>query len=269
MQVGVFLAYYPSYYEESISTFKKLLSTVSKDYVLIVVANNSEIKVDKNVDYFIRGTNPNSEFHGYQDGVDLLKNLFAPIEIELVIFANDTFCKHRKWTEQSNAVFATTFQLYNQKDGQYLVGECDKIKDTMVLDGCRFKSWVSSYLFGITYGLIAKSDSFFVLPDGAFTNVVARVTEDSIEWSSCANNELKKFVGRWMDPRNKAGWYARASSVDRRYNKLKSILSEYFLTVNVLKSGGQIVDVYSSLPFHSSVKRKLMMYSCKIKNILF
>ncbi|MEB5476806.1 hypothetical protein [Acinetobacter pollinis] len=238
----VLLVYGDKYYENAINKLKDISKKIGdRSFNLIVVNNDSTVYIPNS----ITGDNSAYEFSGWDSAVKDLK--YRINEGDYFIFANDTFCHHRKWKWYQKFKFSYAFNDFFKNKFNGICGDVNSFGKDFNLSGVVTQSWVSSYLFMINSSLILHESFKFDSIEDNISKYVENISDESgIEFVDNFDDELGKHLNNWLYPRDNDGWYnAKNCSSKDKLKKLKSIINEKLLSINVLKLGGNICDVNS------------------------
>ena len=255
---GILLVYYPEYFARALARFRRLLTKLDRNALLVVVNNgpllpSSVYAQDLTI---LEGDNALREFSGWRVGIAHCRNEFAVDDNTLFILANDTFCHHNKFGPITEAAFVRAFRKIKQCKQRFAIGgEVNGGVTEMSILGQSFQKWVSTYLFAITSPLLAAlddlavpcdMDTFFGSPDSATGFLTGPL-----------NAALRRHVEHWLfDTSGTNRWYgagALTPSTWRSYvGKAKSILFEMYLSASCARKQALIISV-----FHVPILRQL------------
>lgn len=253
MVYGILLLFYERYSESAIGEFKQLLTSVDPSCELIIVSNNPDLRVEGvNLVY---GENFNSEFSGFDAGIKKINEISPD---DFVIFANDTFCHHRRWGNFEKKIFKNAFQVSLKESFQGIVGEVDTFRENFCIMGCISSKWVSTYLFGMSCSLILNLKQQLFLRELTGPNLIYPGEEGSIVWGDGVSQNLRIQLTNWVADTNRHGWYKKGVSNGVKIIKLQAILNEMYLSAFALNRGYVLRDVYSNLGFLQSMFFKLI-----------
>lgn len=261
MVYGIILLYYEKYAENSLINFENILSEINRDYTIIAVTNNSDINI-RGINLH-NGDNSNSEFSGWDKGVDLVDPI---AEDDFFIFCNDTFCHHRTWGKFEKDIFVGAFSKAIAQNFQGVIGEVDTFRETFSIDGVKSSSWVSTYLFGMSSKLLVGFSKRLSISNDLSKTLVHNVDKGQIFWGEGVSNSLKSRIENWLDEDNMLGWYRRNSPDGLKLNKIRSILNEMYLSANCQKLGFELRDVYSNLSCYSTLRVRIsrLLRVCRV-----
>uniref|UniRef100_UPI00124FF819 hypothetical protein n=1 Tax=Acinetobacter ursingii TaxID=108980 RepID=UPI00124FF819 len=152
MIVFILLVYTEEYFPKAWREINFLAKNISHDYKIIVVNNNHNFTLDS----AIIGNNDHYEFSGWDSGVELIKEKYKD-NLEHVVFANDTFCHHRKWNFYHKMKFITGFKKFINQNSFGICGEKNYFGKDFFLNDTKLQGWISTYLFIV--------NSYFVLSE--------------------------------------------------------------------------------------------------------
>ncbi len=242
MVYGVLLVYYEHYHSTSIVEFQEVLNKINPINKLIVVTNNQQL-VHYNASYIL-GNDLSSEFSGYDVGLNHIHNLTTE---DYVVFANDTFCFHRAWGKFEKRIFTNKFRIAYETKKKCMIGEVDTFGKYFSIMNLEANEWVSTYLFCMPFDLIRDLNHRIGLNPFCLSELVSMDKNENLKWSEKLSNNLKTQLSSWLASNNKLGWYDKDANMQRRCNKAKSILNEFYLSAIAKKYGYELVDVYQNL----------------------
>lgn len=249
MLYGVMLLFYPAYQVRAIKRFESILKKIDPDFRLLLVVNNDSINCDSLSGYnYILGDNSNWEFSGWESALKYL----SPIDdTSSVIFSNDTFCHHNLWGVYEINKFSQTFKRLYKKNRRLpspvLSGSTQTFKEVFSIFGSESDLWVSTYLFLTTGALLNKLKLKMSLSSDEVEKIINIGDDGIVSFSTEISDNLGVHIIDWMyPPENSDGWYNH-SDVDALHKKKKivSILNEKYLSINCIKCGGSIVEVFT------------------------
>ena len=242
MIYGILLVYYEQYHARSVIEFQYLLNHLNQKNKLIVVSNNPLIS-QSNSNYVL-GDDLSSEFSGYDVGLKQIENLTTE---DYIIFANDTFCHHRAWGKFEKKIFINKFQTAIKTQKKSIVGELNTFGKNFSIMGLQANEWISTYLFGMTSHFIEDLNQRLCIDPVSLIELVSIDAYENFQWSGKLSNNLKTQLSSWLASNNKLGWYDKDANMQRRCNKAKSILNEFYLSAIAKKYGYELIDVYQNL----------------------
>lgn len=263
--VGILLLYYPSFATEAIRRFTRLIRSVCKNSVLVIVENQEILHPDKNLPgtHIIAGDNTLHEFSGWQAGLEYCKQQKLISQYGVLIFANDTFCHHNKFGPISEWCFVHTFKkLMRTPEKLALAGEVQPYASILTIDEKKFSEWVSTYLFAMTVSLSQKIEPLTNPLDleRFFTH---QINPENFLMGPI-NDNLKNHLANYLfGLRGSARWYASTSlthdNLPRFISKTKSILCEMNLSATTISLGGELMPVF---------KNKLIQQARRLERLL-
>lgn len=255
MVYGVILIYYDKYYKKAISEFTSLVSSINRNYKIIVVSNNDNL-CNKG---FIKGDNEQWEFSGWDVA---LRNIASNLkEKDSVIFSNDTFCYHNSWEKRDVAYFKLNFKAYYLKNCFFrtraIIGSVQSLGEEFNILGHKSDTWVSTYLFMLTGGFF-KELTRLSIPFPEINNLVYLNEDNKIHWSNAVSNNLREHITSWIFPNSDTdGWYNKDATLTFKVAKIKAILNEKHLSAKCCSLGGNVIDVYVLKRIRRKVKEYL------------
>jgi hypothetical protein len=143
--VGILALYYPEYEKNSVAVFRNFLRQINPNYKLFIINNNFNIIKNK----YIPGSNSQNEFSAWQEGIELTKKKKIS-NVNLWIFANDTFCNHRRFDLLNSFIFRRKFLNAFSCDKPTCAGDIHHIPKRFIYKNIRMNYWISTYLFAIS-----------------------------------------------------------------------------------------------------------------------
>lgn len=250
----IFVSYYRKYLERSLFELVELCLSLKKP-VKIILVNNSNLQIEQDfISQYnhkmvelevIQGTNYLWEFSGWKEGLDFI-NIISPEDY--FIFANDTFCHHRKWGELEKYYFRNAFDRHFKNMLEGITGNVNTFGGYFEIEDLRAESWVSTYLFGID-GKTLKLSIHNIFLDASKLSELAFYKMDLLNFSSHISMPLTSHVNEWMFPKSVAkGWYnANLVPQDIVLKKVWAILNEKYLSAYIHTQGNEL---YHYLPMY-------------------
>lgn len=237
----ILLVYGNKYYKNAIQELQSLSKHIGNgDFNIIVVNNDSNVYIENT----IKGDNSSYEFSGWDTAVDFLKN--SGITADYIIFANDTFCHHRKWGFYQKIKFSYGFNKFIKNKRRGICGDRNSFSSNFSLLNIEMSGWISSYLFVVNSEYIFKRDMKLDFIQDSMEDYVISCSDDiGIRFKNNFDKDLAVHINNWLYPTtNNNGWYnAKNVNSEKKMAKLKSILNEKLLSANILKMSGDIYDV--------------------------
>ena len=263
MIYGILVIYYEDKFERAIEEFNQLISKINSEYEILIISNNPKIGTSRFK--CIEGNDKTSEFSGWQEGLKSIKSIK---DDDLVIFGNDTFCTHRKWSDFEKNCFIKIFEKCKERSTPCFAGEIDSVKHSMKILGYVFSSWVSSYLFSMNGHLLKKIGYKIHLDPSISKRVFSDVSNRKINWSEDIDFALRKQLENWLDPKNPNGWYNKSPNDLIISIKLNAIINELYISAYIYNNGYKIYDSYRNIGLTNSIHRYIDIQSRKIKSVL-
>jgi hypothetical protein len=253
--LGILVVYTAEHAERAIAEFAGLVNAVSRDHVLVVVNNNPTLREAPTAITVIEGSNRLAEFSGWDEGLAWAHEK-ATGAFDAFVFANDTFCFHRRWNRLDAMWFARVVRATDPHDPTIL-GQVDMSHDTYRICGASSRTWVSTYLFALTRAAMDSIGGRIAPPPETTTAWVpgtgAPADEDRF-FSEAIDPALRAHLQRWLfasapvasGPR----WRNAAPLTEHNWArfrlKAQCILSEKCLSSRVVAAGGTLTP---ALPF--------------------
>jgi hypothetical protein len=251
---GILLSYYPEYHDNIRKRFSKVLKRVSNNYEIIEIINNGEI-ISSLSEGCLPGDNRYWEFSGWQVGLDSIRHKLN--DDDVVVFANDTFDRHRFFFTYDRYLFArAVLSAVRSSKKMFLVGElCNPIGKFSILNECS-DGWVSTYLFAVS-GCFMKRTSLLHYAEKELESLVRVSEAGGVELLQCSDN-LKNYLMSWLGLNGAtAKWIPRREDKDVYRAKLLAILNEKRLSIMMNGCGGTMVDIYNNSRMYYRVRRRL------------
>ncbi|HHA1351132.1 TPA: hypothetical protein ACOEER_002201 [Enterobacter ludwigii] len=255
--IGILVCYYPSNKDKSSEIFKNILNKVSRKNKMIIV-NNKKLIASKFSNEEIISNNTGWEFGAWDLGLEHISS--SVCDDDIIILANDTFCFNRVFTSFDSWLFSNAFKKIKKNTG-FLVGEKCALEKAFELNGYATDSWISTYLFGMSYSTLQHVSP---LHNALFNSFDVIDFDEKKVRIPAASSFLNQHLSQWLFPMyGQHGWYkARDGVVNKNLwcAKLHAIYNEKILSVNVCKKGGELYDVYGNVTMKtiSKVFRKLL-----------
>lgn len=152
---AILVVYNAEYLERSIEVFLKIREYLGGNVSIIIVSNNPDITIESSKDYVvISGTNRNSEFGAWQEGIGYLQERNRLEDCSGMLLANDTFCTHRKFTIVDVLFFGLMARLCKILSVAACVGELSQTRLSFNLHGLKTSRWISTYIYFMNKPLI-------------------------------------------------------------------------------------------------------------------
>lgn len=247
MLYGILVCYYEKYKVKAIDDFLKLLSEIRDDFSLIVVNNNHSLLPYENVKVIeIDGSNVGGEFSAWDEGLSFIKNKHHEFkDDDLFIFANDTFNHHRFFSFIDKYYFKKAIFTALNEPHPVLVGEVNSFGESFTIDGVRANGWVSTYLFSVNLHFL-QAAAPFNMDDECFFCLVKNITTKEVVFTDLVSKNIDLHLNGWLFPsRRKHQWYgSKNASLELLKFKIKAIMNEKRLSVNLVKCKGEMKSVY-------------------------
>ncbi|MDH2171772.1 hypothetical protein N5J50_05900 [Acinetobacter johnsonii] len=255
MLVLVLLVYTEKYLSKALEEINFLAKNISKDYKVIIVNNNCNLKVDNSIE----GNNDHYEFSGWDSAVNLIRDKYKD-KVKYIVFANDTFCHHRKWSMYQRLKFSTGFKKFINQKSFGICGEKNSFGEDFFLNDTKLHGWISTYLFILNSSFVLSENFKFNRASETMNYYIDDISEIGITFNHVFDENLAKHLNLWLYPLdNNKGWYKAQSSTPRqKLNKLESILNEKLLTQAIIQSNGKICDI--NLSFFFRLIKSLKFY---------
>ena len=240
---AVFLSYYPDKGGEVAKKFIKDAKFLAgdKEFISIIVNNSGKpIEIES-----IVGDNSAWEFSGFQSGINHLKSKYVLKSTDIVIFANDTYRRHRRFNildllSYKKAIFKNKYSSF-----PILIGERFNLTAKAIISELPFTGWVSTYFF-VTNGALLEHVNKL---DNFSCNTKLRLVDNKITFNEIVDENLASHINKWLCPvDNTFGWYnANSASKELILGKAKAILNEKYLSALCENNNGQKIHVYEGL----------------------
>lgn len=257
---GILVGYYAEYASDCSHQFAALLSALSSQENAIFVDNSNSIAPSRVEPLsLVGGNNDLAEFTGWEAGIRELQIRNCLADEDVVVLANDTFCKHRHFGNVERALFCKAVRrVLIARSDDAIVGEVNSVGETFEVLGLDFRYWVSTYLFALRWRTL-KALLPLAIPVEQHGRLVRVTTEEACFWGAAVSESLKEFLGNWLfRPEAKRAWYKaerlKEENKVRFYRKALCILSEEYLSARFLHLGGQLVHAYRS-PLYRAYRR--------------
>lgn len=255
---AILVCYYGEYYKKSLRTFEELLKqSFGNDFEILVVFNSTYPEVETNKHLSIQGSNSGWEFSGWDEGVKYLERRYQLNDSDTLIFANDTFCQHRKFTFINKYIFSKAFR--NIRFKRNLVGDINSLSEKFCLAGLVGQSWISTYLFGSNYYNIKLLMPFDSVGSDAVLSKLVTINDNELHISNSSKNITLHLTSWFLG--NSEGWYKK-EGVDNTLllKKVDAVINEKLFSLKALVKEIQIESVYEN---------KLYWFLRKAQNKLF
>jgi hypothetical protein len=264
----ILVCYYQKYLDDALLALNKMFKTFDDETIIVIVKNNTEIDTS-NIQqtcfthHVIEGSNTSWEFSAWDEGIDYLKKKYC-LNDSLMVFVNDTFCKHRVFTSIDMKLFKQGFSQAKSNEN-LIAGEFNTTAKQFTILEQPLNGWLSSYLFAIKGNALSKilplTKSQVMYKDIPLIDFEQR----TINLSNCSDN-FSAHIEQWLFPKKpSSGWYKSGSSStnqDLMKNKLLAILNEKLLAYTAQKNGLILYDVYK--PFWANLYLKIRYELYKI-----
>jgi hypothetical protein len=244
---GILVVYYPEKYRKAIEKFKKLLRSVSNEFIILIVVNNPNLLVGENADFEVlyNEIDSTSEFQGYFCGLSYLNEKYQIPLDSLVVVANDTFASHQHYSLVDKILFVKALKrIYCSNN--CIVGEVNSFGEVLDVGGYAFSRWVSTYLFALNGLSVNYLLNLNIINMGQFPNRESIIDIQKSSMSFASKRTIKR-IDLWLLPGDsKRGWRGSNSmSPDTYLRKVVAILNEYQLSAKISEKG-KIINVYSN-----------------------
>ena len=239
---GVMVCFYPAYRARALEEFQRILLALDPSYQLVVVTTGPEPEPAP-LEGALEWHHPGNEFQAW----DYARGRLAGTAVDLLVFANDTFCVHRPWNALIRSCFLRTFRrLLEAPDEPRAAGRADTFFVPYQILGQRSDKWISSFLFAFSKAAVAAYVAPFWLPEEERSLLFVKVGAQGIEWGPQLSPEVRAPLERWLFPLpGKGGWYrARQADATVLAQKLECILSEHVLSARLRSFGIRVDEVW-------------------------
>lgn len=265
MIYGILVCYYEKYKEKAVHDFIYLLSGLNNDFRLIIVNNSSKLSSYEKVKdkiFEISGSNLGWEFSAWDEGVHFVNKNFGDTDDDFFVFANDTFNHHRVFNFLDTYYFRKAILRLMIKKNPVLVGEINSIGEMFKVNDDTANSWISSYLFAMNRQLLDFSGSFN-MTDDVFSSLLMDITNKKITFSDKVSANLATHLNGWLFPKQnkKHQWYgSKHADLQLLSYKLKAILNEKKISINLFKCKGEMIGVYGRIDAWLYLKARNFIY---------
>lgn len=258
---GVLVVYSESYLKSAVSEFNQLLKDISEDSYLVVVSNNQDINcLNQDGIHFMRWTNYLGEFGAWQAGVDYLTNNFCKEKLSgSIVFANDTFCHHRKFGSIERFFFCQAIKK-TFVNKPLVAGDINFSKYTYKLESVDLNFWISTYLFAINIPALVSLNWRITPSEKNIDEYVPFEFNGTSIFGERLDNNLREHIKNWLFGKDKANSWYKAGDLTlenaKMYSsKARSIVCEKVLSASLLKNNVEFTPVFSK---KINIFRKIM-----------
>ncbi len=252
MIAAVLVLYSPEYCERSISTLRNMLQRIDEEILLIAVCNRTGLPVSPSQDLeVVQGSNFLHEFGGWDLGIAHFRQMAGDRSPDLFVLANDTFCHHRPFSWLEEHIFSTSFRQAARKENA-IAGERSDFGQDFSVNGLRMDSWVSTYLYALTPGLLESLNWQTTIDEETLKRLVLGGMDEKKFFSSELDPLLVEHLSGWLFAnRERRLWRSAAplgmNNANRVYDKARAILCEKYLTARSKSMGAEFLDPYQSI----------------------
>lgn len=266
MVFGILVVYSENYFAEALIEFHKILKLTSSQYKLIVVINNT-VLAEKYKTFPVQhikfevvfGSNIFHEFSGWQEGLDFIKNNHSDLYNESgYIFANDTLCKHRKYTPLHPLLFAICSYSVLISSKPKMAGQCLSESEEIDFNDVRFNIFIATYFFTLNRQAIKLMD-YKVMPTQELINqyLVGGHCEESFFTEKLSmvlkNRQLNiLFNGLWYKSEK-----LNQNNKEFLYCKARSNLAEMYLSSKAHSNKIKFIDTYLLIKLMNRIFNKI------------
>lgn len=265
MLYGVLVCYYEKYKNKAISDFFEFLSDIDDNFNLIVVNNNQSLPLYGGGDarvIEIFGSNRGGEFSAWDEGLHFIKDKYLVLkDSDRFVFANDTFNHHRFFGFIDKYYFKKAILESLNVPHPVLVGEVNSFGESFIVDGVMANGWVSTYLFSMNFNFLQTAIPFN-MNDDYFSSLVKSTTKKEIIFTDLVSKNMALHLNNWLLPsKRKHQWYGgKNANLELFKFKLKAIMNEKVLSINLAKCGGEMKNTYQNTPARLYLKARNFIY---------
>ncbi len=246
---GVFVSFYPNYAIDSFQRFERLLKRLNPSPNTIIACSvDSPLAKQKNAIVY---SNTHWEFSGWQEGLDHLSSTHTIEDDDLIVFANDTFCRHRHFGWLDEIGFTLAFKSIAKALDQAIAGDLCTWKEVISLPGLQNNQWISTYLFAMRYQTLKLLNGLHY-SEGEINEIILELNDSQIKFCPQIDPQFSRYINGWLYPTEPGrGWpKSYGASAELKLGKIKAILNEKRLSLKLLNQGVRIEPVYIG-PFNA------------------
>ncbi len=261
---GVFVSFYPHYAIDSFYRFENLLKRlIPSPEIIIACSTTSPLAKQENAIIY---TNTHWEFSGWQEGIDRLTATHLLKDEDLIVFANDTFCRHRHFGWLDEIGFTLAFKSVANGFDQAIAGDLCTWKEVISLPGLRNNQWISTYLFAMRYQTLKLLNGLHY-SECEINEIILELNDSQIRFCPQIDAQFSCYINGWLYPTEPGrGWpKSHGASSELKRGKIKAILNEKRLSLKLLNQGVRIEPVYIG-PFN--VYRLWRERALKLKRLI-
>lgn len=240
---GVFVSFYPNYAIDSFYRFERLIKRLTPSPEIIIACSvASPLAKQKNTIIY---SNAHWEFSGWQEGIDQLSSTHTINDEDLIVFANDTFCRHRHFGWLDELGFTLAFKAVARASDQSIAGDLCIWKELISLPGLQNNRWISTYLFAMRYQSLKLLNGLHYSEDD-IDEIILELSDRQIRFCSQIDPQFSRYINGWLYPTEPGrGWpKSHGASAELKRGKIKAILNEKRLSLKLLNQGVRIEPVY-------------------------
>jgi hypothetical protein len=234
MLTGVLVVYEPSSREYAEKVFKKFIVSIGISYRILIVNNGPDIKIND-----ILGTNDNSEFSGWDEGLNSIVNDGS----QVYILANDTFCIRNTWGPCKRRKFRRAVIKASHIGKKIAAGEITCIKTPFIVNGLLSKMWIRTHIFVLSSSALHEIGKIS-LDKTTLSNIATIGPEEKLIWESGVSENFKARVSDWLYPaENSFGWYKSGLVSNQiKLKKAHAIINEKWLSAKLYSINCEFID---------------------------
>jgi hypothetical protein len=231
---GVLVVYEPISREYAEKVFKKFIASIGISYRILIVNNGPDLKIND-----ILGTNDNSEFSGWDEGLNSIVNDGS----QVYILANDTFCIRNTWGPFKRRKFRRAVIKASHIGKKMAAGEITCIKNPFMVNGLLSKMWIRTHIFVLSSSALHGLGKIS-LDKTTLSNIATLGSEEQLIWGLGISENLKARISNWLYPaENSFGWYkSRLVSNQIKLKKAHAIINEKWLAAKLNSINCEFID---------------------------
>jgi hypothetical protein len=251
--IGILVAYTQEYLSTALSEFVGVLESLSSNVDIIVVVNK-ELDCSLVSSYcsavFVRGTNSNAEFSGWDEGLAAARLLISDFALStaVFVFANDTFCHHGRWSARIRKDSIRRLSRWFANPSTLATGFMDTAPHGFSIMGISFSSWISTFFFALKYPAIQELEWTLSPCAEELNRLIPGSTIDYGRFFGAGMNPLlRDHIISWLFDVSGHCWYKAepltAETLPMMRIKARAILSEKILSARMLRGSISIMPL--------------------------
>lgn len=261
---AILVLYTEAFADTAVQVFARMVRRVDAGCRVIIVSNNPWIKLEAAGGVtLLQGDNKLHEFGAWQIGLDHLRSEAAMASLDLVWFANDTFCHYRSMGAMEQAAFVRSARAVARAGGAEACGELalSPWRKRYNFDGVEMDRWIATYLFALNRHAL-DAIGWCLRPQ----------LEQVERWAPCGPSEaeffapemaplISKHFCNWLfGPPGKMRWRRAAPLSPANHalmqGKAHALVCEQILSAELVRGHTRLRSVFHTLPMR--VLRKLL-----------